>query len=466
MEKKPAAVVEREARVETRDVVEMLRAPAAAPLVPLPLEVLVPEARQQTPAVRQRATRPDCRLHGLGQTKYIDDMYLPGMLYAKIKRAGIASARILSVDTKEAEAMPGVVAVITGRDVPVNSFGPSLKDQPVLADERVFHAGDGVAAVAAVTEQIAAEAIEKIKVEYEPIRPVLDPFESLKLETPGLHAPNPNIYGHKVIKKGDVAKGFAESYRIFEGSYRTQMVEHVPLEPHASIATWDPNGRLTIYSTLGRITLGRADISRTLGVPMSRIRIIATIVGGNFGGKNEITTEPVVALLAKKSGRPVKCTFTRPEEFASSTTRHPLVMDYKTGVSREGRILARQIRLVLDGGAYCSWSETTLGKACILSAGPYQIDNLYAEAFVVYTNKTMTGAMRGFGAPQVCFAYESQMDDIATALNIDPLEIRMLNALKEGSLSPTSQKLHSVVVRETLLQAAQRFGWNGNGARS
>jgi CO/xanthine dehydrogenase Mo-binding subunit len=463
MDKKPG-VIEKEAVETVQDAIELLRAPAAAPLAPLPLDVVVPEARQQTPAVRQRATRPDARLHGLGQTKYIDDFYLPGMLFAKIKRAGIASARILSIDTSEAEAMPGVVAVLTGRDVPCNSFGPSLKDQPVLADERVFHAGDGVAAVAAVTEQIAAEAIEKIKVEYEPIEPVLDPLESLKLETPGLHAPSSNIYGHKVIKKGDVEKAFAESYRIFEASYRTQMVEHVPLEPHSSLATWDPNGRVTIYSTLGRITLGRADIARTLGVPMSRIRIVATIVGGNFGGKNEITTEPVVALLSKKTGRPVKCTFTRPEEFISSTTRHPIIMDYKTGVTKEGKILGRQIRLVLDGGAYCSWSETTLAKACILSPGPYNIDNIHAEAFVVYTNKTMTGAMRGFGAPQVCFGYESHMDDIAKALGIDALEIRLLNALREGSLSPTSQKLHSVVVRESLLQAAQRFGWNGNGS--
>jgi nicotinate dehydrogenase large molybdopterin subunit len=442
---------------------ELLRAPAPAPLVPFPLEVQIPEPSRQTPAVGQRATRPDGRTHGLGQTKYIDDFYLPGMLFAKIKRAGVASARILSIDTKEAEAMPGVVAVITGKDIPVNSFGPSLKDQPVLAQERVFHAGDGVAAVAAVTEQIAAEALETIKVEYEEFQPVLDPLESLKLETPGVHAPSANIYGHKLIKKGDIEKGFAESYRIFEGSFRTQMVEHVPLEPHSSLACWDANGRVTIHSTLGRITLGRADIARTLGIPMSRIRIVATIVGGNFGGKNEITTEPVVALLSKKTGRPVKCTFTRPEEFYSSTTRHPLIMDYKTGVSKDGKILARQIRLVLDGGAYCSWSETTLGKACILSAGPYEIENLLAEAFVVYTNKTMTGAMRGFGAPQVCFAYESHMDDIAKALGIDPLEIRLRNVLKEGSLSPTSQALHSVVVKESLLQAAQRFGWNGNG---
>jgi CO/xanthine dehydrogenase Mo-binding subunit len=440
---------------------DILRAPAPAPLVTFPVDVVVPEGRQQTPAVGQRASRADGRLHGLGQTKYIDDMYFPNMLFAKIKRAGVASAIIKSIDTKEAEAMPGVVAIITGRDIPCNSFGPSLKDQPVLADTRVFHAGDGVAAVAAETEQIATEALDKIKVEYEVLKPVLDPLESLKLETPGVHAPSANIYGHKIIKKGDVEKAFRESDHIFEGTFRTQMVEHVPLEPHSTIAQWDANGRVTIHSTLGRITLGRADVGRTLGIPMSRIRIVATVVGGNFGGKNEITTEPALALLSKKTGRPVKCTFTRPEEFYASTTRHPLIMEYKTGVTKQGKILGRKIRLILDGGAYCSWSETTLGKACILSAGPYNIENLEAEAFVVYTNKTMTGAMRGFGAPQVCFAYESHMDDIAHALGIDPIDIRLLNAFEEGSISPTGQKLHSVVAKESILRAAKMFGWNG-----
>ena len=233
----------------TRETEHILTVPALAPIVTYPLEVAVPEPRQQTPAVGQRATRPDGRMHGLGQTKYIDDWYFPGMLFAKVKRAGVASATIKSIDTKEAEAMPGVIAVITGKDIPCNSFGPSLKDQPVLADARVFHAGDGVAAVAAVTEQIALEALDKIKVEYEVYTPVLDPLESLKLETPGVHAPSANIYGHKLIKKGDVEKAFAESYRIFEGQWRTQMVEHVPLEPHCSIATWDANGRVSIYST-------------------------------------------------------------------------------------------------------------------------------------------------------------------------------------------------------------------------
>ena len=436
-----------------------LRLPAVTPREPFPIEPVTPDARQQTRAVGQRATRPDGRLHGLGQTKYIDDLSFPGMLYARIKRAGIASARIKRVDTSAAEAMPGVMAVLTGKEIPNNSFGPTFQDQPVLADPFVRHAGDGVAAVAAVTEQIANEALDKIVVEYEPLPAVLDPVAAMQDDSPKVHAPNSNIYATKVIRKGDVEKGFAESDHIFEGRYSTQMIEHVSLEPHAAIADWDANGRLTVYATIGRITLARADMARTLKMPMSRIRIVGTIVGGNFGGKNEISQEPALALLSKKTGRPVKGVFTRGEEFTATTTRHPIIMDYKTGVSKNGRILARQIRLVLDGGAYCSWSATTLGKACILSPGPYKIDNVVAEAFVVYTNKTMTGAMRGFGAPQVCFAYESQMDEIAKALNMDPLEIRMLNAFDEGSSSPTGQVLHSVVVKESLRKAAERFGW-------
>jgi CO/xanthine dehydrogenase Mo-binding subunit len=355
--------------------------------------------------------------------------------------------------------MPGVMAVLTGKEIPSNSFGPTFQDQPVLVDDVVFHVGDGVAAVAAVTEQIANEALDKIAVEYEPLPAVLDPVAAMREDSPKVHAPDSNIYATKVIRKGDVEKGFAESDHIFEARFSTQMIEHVSLEPHAAIADWDANGRLTIYATIGRITLARADMARTLKLPMSRIRIVGTIVGGNFGGKNEITQEPALALLSKKTGRPVKGVFTRGEEFTSTTTRHPIIMDYKTGVAKNGRIIARQIRLVLDGGAYCSWSATTLGKACILAPGPYKIDSVLSEAFVVYTNKTMTGAMRGFGAPQVCFAYESQMDDIAKALKIDPLEIRLLNAFDEGSSSPTGQVLHSVVVKETLRKAADRFGW-------
>ncbi len=442
------------------------RAPAKQPLtlpadepVAFPLQLPQSKARLQTPAVGQRATRPDGRLHGLGQTQYIDDLTFPHMIHAKVLRSEHAHARIISVDTSAAEAMPGVLATLIGKEIPRNSFGPTLQDQPVLADDVVRHRGDGVAAVAAVTEQLAADALEKIKVVYEPLQPVFDPLEALEDDAPRIHGGDTNIYASKVIKKGDVEKAFAESDHIFERRFQTQMVEHVPLEPHASIASWDGNGRVSIWSSLGRITLGREDLSRTLEIPQSKVRLIGTIVGGNFGGKNEITNEPILAMLSRKTGRPVKSVFTRGDEFISSTIRHPFTMDYKTGVMNDGTLVARKIRIILDGGAYCSWTGTTIGKGSILSPGPYNIDNIHVEAYAVYTNKTTTGAMRGFGAPQVCFAYESQMDDIAHKLGMDPLEIRLKNAFSEGSSSPTSQTLQAVAIKESLNQAAQLFGW-------
>ena len=453
-------VKERESTLEElREVNDDLRLPSVPEKVSFPIDVVTPEARTQTPAVGQRASRPDGRMHGLGQTKYIDDMSFPGMIYAKIKRAGVAKARIKKIDLSEAEKMPGVMATLIGSEIPVNSFGPSYQDQPIIADKLIYHAGDPVAAVAATTEQLAADALEKIKIEYEQLEPIFDPIEAMKESAPEVHPGQGNIYSSKIVQKGDVDKGFKDSYKTYENTFSTQMVEHVPMEPHASIAEWDANGRVIIHSSLGRITLGRADIARTLDMPINRIRVVATVVGGNFGGKNEITTEPILALLSRKTGRPVKGIYTREDEFMSSTTRHPFIMDYKTGVSEEGKIISRKVRLVCDGGAYCSWSETTLGKACILSAGPYNIENLYVEAYAVYTNKTMTGAMRGFGAPQVCFAYESHMDDIARDLDIDPLQIRRINAFHEGSASPTGQVLQSVVVKDSLDVAADRFGW-------
>jgi CO/xanthine dehydrogenase Mo-binding subunit len=419
---------------------------------------VVPDANQQTPAVGQRVTRPDSRPHVTGQTRYIDDLSFPNMLHMKILRSEYAHARILGIDVGEAEKMPGVAATVTGREIPVNSFGPSYQDQPVLADDKVRHMGDGVVAVAAETEQQAKDALAKIKVEYEPLPLVLDPLEAMKDDSPKIHG-DTNIYSSKTIRKGDVDKAFAEADLVVEDRFTTQMVEHVPMEPHATIAMWEPDGRLKILSSLGRITLGRADMARTLDMPVNRIQVVGTIVGGNFGGKNEITTEPILALLARKTGRPVKGVYTREDEFVSSTTRHPFIMDFKTGVTSDGRIIGRKVRIVADGGAYCSWSETTLGKGAILSVGPYRIDNLEVKAYAVYTNKTTCGAMRGFGAPQVCFGYESHMDDIAHQLEIDPLEIRLRNAFGEGSASPTGQELHSVAVKESLDMVAARFGW-------
>jgi len=417
------------------------------------------EDPMQTPAVGRRIPRFDSLPQVLGEVKYINDLSFPGMLYARVLQSAHPHARVVNVDTKEAEAMPGVVVTLTAAEIPINSFGPQYQDQPVLAGEKVRHMGDGVAAVAAINEQCAADALEKIRVEYEPLPAVFDPLEAMEENAPKVHEPRSNVYVQWHIKKGDVEKALAEAYLVIEERYTTQMVEHAYMEPHAAIAMWDSTHRLTVWSTLGRIFLVRGDLARVLNIPINRVRVASTQVGGCFGGKNEITLEPIVALLAKKAKRPVKGVYTCKEEFTASTKRHPFVMDYVSGVSQSGRILARKARLVADGGAYASWSDTTVGKAAILSSGPYKIENLLVDAYAVYTNKTMTGAFRGFGAPQVCFAYESHMDSIARRLEIDPLEIRLLNAFEEGSLSSTGQVLHTMVVKDTLVSAAERFAW-------
>lgn len=419
--------------------------PTEAPPVRRPLE--------PRPAVGSRAVRLDIRPHVTGGTQFIDDVSLPDMLHAKILRSEQAHARIRDIDVSEAENMPGVVATLVGAEIPVNSFGSTYKDQPVLAEDRVRHRGDPVAAVAAETVHQARAALERIRVDYEPLPAVFDPLEAIRDDAPRIHGDS-NIYITTVIKKGDVERGFAQSDQIFERRYTTQMVEHSAIEPHGSVADWEPDGRLHIRSALGRITLGRADLARVLGIPIHRIQVTGTLIGGNFGGKNEITTEPITALLAKKARRPVKCVYSREEEFSGSTTRHPMIMDYRTGVTGDGRLLARRVRLVLDGGAYASWSETTVSKSTILGAGPYEIPNVEVTGLAVYTNKSVTGAMRGFGAPQVCFAYESQMDEIANHLGIDPVRVRLLNAFREGSMSHTDQALQSVVLKETLTAAA------------
>jgi nicotinate dehydrogenase large molybdopterin subunit len=413
-------------------------------------------------AVGLRNPRMDTIGQVTGEMQYVEDLKRPGMLHAKILRAAHPHARILELDISSANACPGVKAVVTAADIPVNKFGPTFQDQPVIAADKVRHLGDAVAAVAAETEAQAEEALEKIRVAYEPLPGVFDPIEAMDQNATRVHEEKSNIYVEWHIQKGNVQAALERSHLVIEGRYTTQMVEHAAIEPHASLAYWKRDGRLIIWSTLGRITLARSDIGKVLGIPLNRIKVACTQVGGNFGGKNEITLEPIVAMLAKKSGRPVRGAYSRKDEFVSSTTRHPFILDYTTGVDKEGFIQGRKIRLVAEGGAYCSWSLTTLGKATILSAGPYRMENLSADGFAVYTNRTPAGAMRGFGGPQVCFAYESHLDEIAHALKMNPLEIRLKNVLREGDKSPTGQPLYSVGAANTMETAAERFGWKGS----
>lgn len=410
-------------------------------------------------AVGRRNSRVDTISQVTGELRYVEDLKMPGMLHAKVLRAAYPHARIVDLDVSSAEACPGIKAVVTAVDIPVNKFGPTFDDQPIMAADKVRHLGDAVAAVAAESEAQAEEALEKIRVEYEPLPGIFDPLKAMDPSAPRIHEKRDNIYAKWRIEKGNVQAALERSHLVIEGRYSTQMVEHAAMEPHASLVYWQADGRLIVWSTLGRITLARADIGKVLRVPLNRIKVACTQVGGNFGGKNEITLEPIMAVLARKSGRPVRGVYSRKDEFVSSTTRHPFILDYTTGVDREGLIQGRKIRLVAEGGAYCSWSLTTLGKGTILSAGPYRMENLLAEGFAVYTNRPPTGAMRGFGGPQVCFAYESHFDEIAHALEMDPLEIRLKNVLKEGDQSPTGQPLHNVGALNTMKAAAKLFGW-------
>ena len=282
--------------------------------VTAPAQIEIYEALEdptQTPAVGRRVPRPDTLPQVLGQLKYIDDLSFPGMLHAKILRSRYPHARIVSVDVSKAAAMPGVVATLTAEEIPVNSFGPTFQDQPILAREKVHHMGDGVAAVAATSEQAALDALDEIVVEYEPLPAVFDPLEAMEDASPKVHEPRSNVFVQWSLEKGDVDRALAESHLVLEERYTTQMVEHVPLEPHAAVALWEAGGRLTVWSTLGRISLARVDLARILAMPVHRIRVVSTQVGGNFGGKNEITFEPILALLAHKARRPVKGVYSR-----------------------------------------------------------------------------------------------------------------------------------------------------------
>ncbi|MFQ5762675.1 MAG: xanthine dehydrogenase family protein molybdopterin-binding subunit, partial [Candidatus Bathyarchaeia archaeon] len=394
----------------------------------------------------------------LGRACFIDDMEFPNMLYAKLLRSKHAHARILKVDTSRAEATRGVRGVLTSRDVPVNFHCISFKDQPLLASDKVRYLGDPVACVAAESEDVAEEALALIDVQYEPLPAVFDAHEAMKPDAPRVHD-RPNLYFHRKIRFGDVEKGFEESDSTFEDEFSTQRIEQCHIEPHGAIGSVDASGRVTVWTPAQSLPLVHSQLARVLGLPTSAVRILQTTLGGGFGGKTDLSVEPYVALLAMKTRRPVKMTWTREEEFTGSTIRHNYVMKYKTGVKRDGTIVAREVELIADTGAYTSYGDVQLTKASIFARGPYNIPNVKVDAYLVASNNLVAGAMRGFGVVQVTAAEETHTDNIAERLEIDPLELRLKNALKTGDQLATGQILHSVGLVETLVKAGQTSGW-------
>jgi CO/xanthine dehydrogenase Mo-binding subunit len=395
-----------------------------------------------------------------GKAKFGADIYLPRMLHGKILRSRYPHARIHSIRTEKAERLPGVKAVVTWKDAPDVMVGMYQNDWRAFAKEKVRYLGDVVAAVAAIDEETALEALDLIEVDYEELPAIFDPIEALSPGAPLVHDAFPgNIGARRRIRKGDPHKIFEKAELVFEDTFKTQMVDHCPIEPHVAVVDFGVSGRLTIWASTQAPFNNRVLLSKILQTPMNKIRIITTHVGGAFGGKQELMVEPSCALLARKTGRPVKIVAERKEEFIASTVRHPLVMTYKTAVNPQGKILARQIRLVQDFGAYNDLGEGVLRYATLMAAGPYRIDDVWIDAIGVYTNQQVGGVMRGVGVPQVCFAGESQLDQIAHEIGIDPYHLRMMNAVADGNTSANGQIFVGIGYQETLRRAREESGY-------
>ncbi|MGQ0670675.1 MAG: xanthine dehydrogenase family protein molybdopterin-binding subunit [Actinomycetota bacterium] len=407
-----------------------------------------------------------------GQARYTADLAVPGMLHARFLYAGHAHARIRSIDTTEARALPGVMAVITQDDLPETRYGTCVKDRTLFARDVVRYEGEIVAAVAALTPELADHACRQITVEYEPLEPVLDPEAALADGAPLVH-PNwetagtayeglsrdRNDCGYVNIVKGDMEAGFAEADEIVEERYVADMSHAVPIEPHAILAEWQGE-RVTVWSSTQVPFIARSGVTETLGVPEGNVRVIVSQLGGGFGGKCDFHFEAHVAALARKAGRPVRLVFTRREEFiVPDKVRHPMIMELRTGVKRDGAITARKARVILDTGAYASDSPILQEVATMMVAGPYRTPNLLIEGHTVYTNKTPGGSVRAPTGPEGCWALESHMDEVAARIGMDPVELRRMNLAAEGDEGPTGQRFEGIGVGECLERAAELIGY-------
>lgn len=373
-----------------------------------------------------------------GKALYPQDIYLDNMLHAKTLRSPYPHAYIKNIDLSEAEKVEGIVRIFTGKDLEVNHHGVVFKDHNVLCDEKVRQIGDPIAFVVGESYEVCKEAMKKIKVDYEQLEGVFDPREAMKEEAPKVHGDS-NIIFHYKLRTGDVEKAFAECTAIAESTYSTGMQEHAFLQPEAGLSYVDEDGTIVVVVATQYPHFDREEISVALGVPIEKVRILNTNIGGAFGAREDITLQIHLALAAKELNRPVKTIYDREESFLAHSKRHPMYMKYKTGADIDGKLLAMEVEIVGDSGAYCSWAINVLRKAGVHAGGPYVIPNVKADSYAVYTNNPFTGAMRGFGATQVPNACEQQMDILAEKLGISPVEIRMKNILRKGDMTATGQ---------------------------
>ena len=381
----------------------------------------------------------------LGKAVFSADMALDHPLVLKVLVSDRDHARIVKVDTVEAARVKGVAGIFTAGDIPgKNITGIINKDHPLLAENKVRSKGDPVALVAAENSRAAEEAANKIRVIYEDLPSVHDPEEALKPDAPRVHHKGNLLFTRK-IKKGDAEKAFKQCAVVVEKTYQTSFLEHTYLEPDAGAGYVEPDGQLVIIASTQNPHYDHSEVVSLLGVPENRIRIIQAATGGGFGSKLDLNVQGFIALALYHLNRPVVCVFSREEAYRMTAKRHPLKMTLRTGADKNGRLMAMTARMICDTGAYGSYGLAVASRAPVHATGPYEIDHVDAECLCVYTNNPFAGAMRGFGVPQAAFAHESQMDLLAEALRMDPLEIRRLNALKPGSRTATGQLLQESV---------------------
>jgi CO/xanthine dehydrogenase Mo-binding subunit len=418
--------------------------------------------------------RPDGKEKVTGSGRYTADLNLTGQLHAKLRYADHTHARIVSIDASRAGAMPGVLAVVTHEDVPDVLYGDLAQDRRLFAKERVRFEGDVVAAVAALTREIAAEAAAAIEVEYEALPAVSDIEAALEDGAPLIHEEwesyeadddlgrDGNVLGYSTIVKGDADAAMETADVVVKGRYVTEASQGAPIEPRALLAQWEGD-RVTVWSSTQVPYAARAGVAHVLQIPQSHVRIVVPLLGGGFGSKCDFHYEGHVAALARAAGRPVKLVFSREEEFiAPDHRREGMVIELETGARRDGTLVARRGRLVLDGGAYCGEGGFFAQIAAMHACGPYVIENVNVGSTLVYTNNQPSGSIRAPTAPQVCWAVEQHMDELAEALELDPVELRRRTLIAEGDEGPTRQVFGPIAMKETLERAVEMIAPDGD----
>jgi len=422
------------------------------------------EIRNEYNIIGRPVPKKDGWLKVSGQAEYADDIFLPGMLHGKLLRSPHPHARILNVDISEAAALPGVRAVVTGRDFPGIKYGniPQTRDYLPLAIDKVRYIGEEVAAVAAIDEDTAEEALDLIRVEYEPLSAIFDPEDAMQPGAPQLHDHAAgNIAGHVKFHFGDVESGFAASEYIREDVFETQPIKHGMLEPHACVGKWDSSGKITLWSCKMSPYVVWRQLAMGLGVEPGKIRIVQTFVGGGFsGGKQEAMPMDFCAvMLSRKTNRPVKFVHTMDEVLTIGHMRHPMKIWLRTGVTKDGKLQAQHCKLTANGGAYSSIGQFSMYLAGAMLNLPYRVPNIRYEAQRVYTNNGFCGALRGHTIPQICYARDSQLDIIAENLGFDPIEIRRRNAIQQGDTTSNGFRITTFGFDECLERVAEASKW-------